>query len=43
MLSIGKKIPAFKLDASDEKTYSNTDLLGKFSVFVIYPKNNTPG
>ena len=43
MLKIGNKLPAFSLDSSDVEKVSSKDLLGHFAVFVIYPRNSTPG
>lgn len=40
---VGKKIPAFSLPATGEKTVSSKDLLGRDYVLYFYPKDNTPG
>lgn len=40
---IGKKVPAWKLEATGEKTVRSKDLLGKNVVLYFYPRDNTPG
>ena len=40
---LGKKVPAFKLDATGEQTIKFSDLKGKNVVIYFYPKDNTPG
>ncbi len=42
-LSIGKKVPAFKLPATGNKTIKLSDLKGKNLVLYFYPKDSTPG
>ena len=42
-VNIGKKVPAFKLDATGGKTVKLTDLKGKNIVLYFYPKDSTPG
>ncbi|MDH5191806.1 MAG: peroxiredoxin [Gammaproteobacteria bacterium] len=40
---IGKKVPAFKLDATGEQIIKLSDLKGKNIVVYFYPKDSTPG
>ncbi len=40
---VGAKAPAFKLPASDGKTYSLADFAGRTLVLYFYPKADTPG
>lgn len=40
---VGKKVPAFKLDATGETQVQLTKLKGKKVVIYFYPKDNTPG
>ena len=40
---IGSAPPAFRLPASDGKTYALEELKGKNVVLVFYPMNDTPG
>jgi peroxiredoxin Q/BCP len=42
-LKVGDKAPAFKLVASDDKTYRLADFKGKTVVLYFYPKAMTPG
>jgi peroxiredoxin Q/BCP len=42
-LNIGDKIPPFSLPATSERTVSQDDLLGQFTVLYFYPKDSTPG
>ena len=42
-VNIGKKVPAFKLDATGGKIVKLTDLKGKNIVLYFYPKDSTPG
>ncbi len=42
-ITIGKKIPSFKLSATSGKTISLGDLKGKNLVLYFYPKDSTPG
>ncbi len=42
-VTIGKKVPSFKLPATSGKTISLTDLKGKNLVLYFYPKDSTPG
>ena len=42
-VSVGKKVPAFKLAATAEQTIGSKDLLGKAYVLYFYPRDNTPG
>jgi len=43
MLTIGKKAPAFNLEASTGGKLGRKDLTGRFAVIIFYPKNNTGG
>ena len=43
MLEVGKKIPAFNLEAPDGSLFSYKNIKNKFAVIVFYPANNTPG
>jgi peroxiredoxin Q/BCP len=40
---VGKKVPAFKGDATGEQTISSKDLIGQPFVLYFYPRDNTPG
>jgi len=42
-VSIGKKLPNFKLPATGGKTIGLADLKGKNIVLYFYPKDSTPG
>ena len=42
-LKIGKKVPAFTLPATGDKTISLKDLKGSNVVLYFYPKDSTPG
>jgi len=42
-IEIGKKVPAWKLEATGEQTISSKDLLGQNVVLYFYPRDNTPG
>ncbi len=42
-ISVGKKVPAFKSDATGDKTIDSRDLAGKNLVLYFYPKDSTPG
>lgn len=42
-VSVGKKVPAFKLPATGEQEISLTGLKGKKIVLYFYPKDSTPG
>ena len=42
-LKVGEKAQAFKLVASDDKTYRLADFKGKTVVLYFYPKAMTPG
>ncbi len=39
----GKKIPAFSLPATSNRTISEQDLLGKQTIIYFYPKDSTSG
>ena len=40
---VGKKIPAFSVQATSESKLSAKELLGQKTVIYFYPKDNTPG
>ncbi len=42
-VSIGKKVPAFKIPATSDKTIASKDLAGQAYVLFFYPRDNTPG
>ena len=42
-VSVGKKIPAFSLQATGEQTIRSKDLRGKTVVLYFYPRDDTPG
>lgn len=42
-VSVGKKVPAFKLAATGDQTIKLSDLKGKNLVLYFYPKDSTPG
>jgi thioredoxin-dependent peroxiredoxin len=42
-ISVGKKIPAFKLPATGDQQIRLSDLKGKKLVLYFYPKDSTPG
>ena len=42
-VTIGKKVPAFSIEATGDQTISLKDLKGKKVVIYFYPKDNTPG
>jgi len=42
-VSVGKKVPAFKLPATGEQEISLAGLKGKKIVLYFYPKDSTPG
>jgi peroxiredoxin Q/BCP len=42
-VAIGKKVPAFKLDATGDQVIKLSDLKGKNVVLYFYPKDSTPG
>lgn len=42
-VQIGKKVPAFSLPATGDKTISLKDLLGQKVVLYFYPKDSTSG
>lgn len=41
--TIGKKVPAFKADATGEQSISLASLKGSIVVLYFYPKDSTPG
>lgn len=42
-VSVGKKIPAFRLPATGDQEIASKDLLGRAYVLYFYPRDNTPG
>jgi thioredoxin-dependent peroxiredoxin len=42
-LSVGDKVPPFKIPVSEERFLSLDDFKGKKVVIYFYPKDNTPG
>ena len=42
-IKIGKKVPAWTLEATGEKTIQSKELLGQNIVLYFYPRDNTPG
>jgi len=42
-VSLGKKVPNFKLPATNGQDIALSDLRGKILVIYFYPKDNTPG
>jgi peroxiredoxin Q/BCP len=42
-IEMGKKIPSFKIPASNGKKFDISDLKGKKIVLYFYPKDSTPG
>ena len=42
-LLIGKPLPNFELQTSNNNLLKGTDLKGKFKIIFIYPKNDTSG
>lgn len=43
MVSVGRKLPAFKLPDQDGRMVASSDLLGQRCVIYFYPKDFTPG
>src|SRR4051812_38634333 len=43
MLEAGQKFPDFTLQNQDGKSVSLKDFSGKWLVFYVYPKDDTPG
>lgn len=43
LLSIGSKIPSFSVQATNNMTLTESDLLGHYTVIYFYPKDDTPG
>jgi len=41
--TVGKKVPAFKAEATGGKTVASKDLIGTPFVLYFYPRDNTPG
>ena len=42
-IKIGKKVPAWTLEATGEKTIQSKELLGQNIVLYFYPRDSTPG
>ncbi|MGD8809627.1 MAG: peroxiredoxin [Gammaproteobacteria bacterium] len=42
-VTVGKKVPAFSLPATGDRTISSRDLAGQAYVLYFYPRDNTPG
>jgi peroxiredoxin Q/BCP len=42
-VTVGKRVPAFKLPATGEQTIKSADLKGAIVVLYFYPKDSTPG
>lgn len=42
-VSVGKKVPAFRAEATGGRTVSSKDLAGRPYVLYFYPKDDTPG
>ena len=42
-VELGKKVPAFKADATNDSQIQITKLKGKKVIIYFYPKDNTPG
>lgn len=42
-VTVGKKVPDFKLPATGEQDIALSDFMGKNVVLYFYPKDNTPG
>jgi thioredoxin-dependent peroxiredoxin len=42
-VTVGKKVPDFKLPATGDQTIKLSDLVGKNIVLYFYPKDSTPG
>ncbi|WP_130537579.1 peroxiredoxin [Thiomicrorhabdus indica] len=42
-LNVGDCIPNFSIEATGEKTITQEDFLGKYTVVYFYPKDSTPG
>lgn len=42
-VSLGKKVPSFKAEATGEQVIKLADLKGKKTVLYFYPKDSTPG
>ena len=40
---IGEKFPYFSLKDSEKNTFSNENLLDRWSVIFFYPKDGSPG
>ncbi|QKI89433.1 peroxiredoxin [Thiomicrorhabdus xiamenensis] len=43
MAKIGDRLPQFSLQATNERTLSEQDFIGRYSVLYFYPKDSTPG
>ncbi len=42
-IQVGKKVPAFKAEATNEQKVQLSQLKGKKVILYFYPKDNTPG
>lgn len=42
-VEVGKKVPAFRAEATSGKAVSSKELAGQAYVLYFYPKDNTPG
>lgn len=42
-IQIGDSVPAFSLPATSERTVTQNDLQGHYTVLYFYPKDSTPG
>ena len=42
-VEVGKKVPAFKLPATGDKTISLASLKGQNIILYFYPRDSTPG
>jgi thioredoxin-dependent peroxiredoxin len=43
MSLVGKPVPAFSLQDDQDRTITNKDLAGAWTILYAYPKDNTPG
>lgn len=43
MIKVGTQVPDFKLQNQDAKWISRSDLLGRWFILYVYPKDDTPG
>jgi len=40
---LGESIPAFSLPATNDRTITDSDFSGHYTILYFYPKDNTPG